>query len=332
MLFQTPPPPPVPSPAVRPSPPSIQASAPVQTSPDRDLAIPGFNAHPLKASVRAASGHPYFAVMVAGSGPTDRNWTNPLLPASYAGRDFAGWLARLGIGSLRYDKRFIGSKDPSLDISLDAQVGDIKAALAAARALPEAKGRKLLLVGHSEGALLSLLCWSQADALLLLEPPAQSMARTIQAQLKLQLPPETAKANLEFMESVLSAIRAGHPTPAAGKDVYPALERLAKALMAKESLGFVQATLDLDPLALAQRAGVPCAITWGEKDVQTWKPERLPEGFRVPVIELKDANHLLKLEPRPREGLNGANAASAYGDDTPLADLSALGDWLRALK
>ena len=73
-------------------------------------------------------------MVVAGSGPTDRNWSNPLLPASYGGRDFAGWLQKQGIGSLRYDKRFIGSKDPALDISLDAQVGDIRGALAAARA------------------------------------------------------------------------------------------------------------------------------------------------------------------------------------------------------
>jgi len=83
---------------------------------------------------------------------------------SHGGRDVAAWLQAQGIGSLRYDKRFIGSKDPKLDISLDAQVGDIKAAMAAARALPEAKGKKLLLVGHSEGALLSLLAAGEADA------------------------------------------------------------------------------------------------------------------------------------------------------------------------
>ncbi len=331
MLFQMPPPP-AQAPSARPSPPPIQAAAPAQSSPDRDLTFQGFNAHPLRASVRAAQGHPYFAVMVAGSGPTDRNWSNPLLPASYGGRDFAAWLAKQGIGSLRYDKRFIGSKDPALDISLDAQVGDLRAALAAARALPEAKGRKLLLVGHSEGALLSLLAWNGADALLLLEPPAQSMAKTIQAQLKLQLPADTAKANLDHMDAVFAAIRAGLPTPAAGKDVYPALERLGRSLMAKESLGFVKATLDLDPLAMASRVAVPCLLAWGEKDVQTWKPEALPPGFRVPVVEIPDANHLLKREPRPRAALNGANAVSAYGDDTPLADLAPLGTWLDALR
>jgi pimeloyl-ACP methyl ester carboxylesterase len=313
-------------------PPAIQAPAPPLATADRDLAFPGFNAFPLKGSVRAASGHAYFAVLVAGSGPTDRNWSNPLLPASYGGRDFAGWLQRQGIGSLRYDKRFIGSKDPALDISLDAQLGDIRAALAAARSVPEAKGRKLLLVGHSEGALLSLLAAADADALLLLGLPGQSMAKTIQAQLKLQLPEATAKANLDYLEAVFAAIRANRPPPEAGAEVYPNLAKLGRALMAKESLGFVKATLDLEPLALVQRIAVPCAVAWGEKDVQTWKPERLPEGFKIPVLDLKDANHLLKRETRPRAELNGATAVSGYGDDTPLADLAPLAAWLKALK
>src|SRR5512133_4110558 len=132
--------------------PAAQAPATPATAPDRELTFPGFNAFPLKGSVKAGGVHPYFAVMVAGSGPTDRDWSNPLIPTpSHAGRDFAAWLHEQGIGSLRYDKRFIGSKDPKLDLSLDAQVGDLKAALQAARALPEARGKKRLLVGHSEG-------------------------------------------------------------------------------------------------------------------------------------------------------------------------------------
>jgi len=314
------------------APPAIPTPAPSLASADRDLAFPGFNALPLKASVRAASGHAFFAVLVAGSGPTDRNWSNPLLPASYGGRDFAVWLQKQGLGSLRYDKRLIRPKDPKLDIPLDAPVGDIRAALAAAKALPEAKGKKLLLVGHSEGALLALLAAADTDGLLLLGLPAQSMAKTIQAQLRLQLPEATAKANLDYMEAVYAAIRTGQPAPEGGVEVYPGLVRLGKSLMAKESLGFVKATLDLEPLPLAQRVAVPCAAVWAEKDVQTWKPALLPEGFRPAVIELKDANHLLKREPRPRAELNGANAVTAYGDDTPMADLTPLAAWLKSLK
>ena len=304
---------------------------------DRPLAFPGFNAFPLKGSVRPAGPHPYFAVMVAGSGPTDRDWANPLIPVpSHGGRDFAGWLQVQGLGSLRYDKRFIGSRDPKLDISLDAQVGDIKAALKAARGLPEAKGKKVLLVGHSEGALLALLAAGEADAALFLAMPGLSMGRLITEQVKGQLeaasaPVELKTANLAYLELVLESIRGDKPLPEAGVLVAPGLVNLGQGLARPESRGFVRATLDLDPWPLAARVPVPCAVAWGDRDIQTWRPAALPEGFRGTVIEIPGANHLFKRETRAREGLAGSAAGSAYGDDTPLADLAPLAAWLKGL-
>src|SRR5436309_12878248 len=48
-------------------------------------------------------------VMVAGSGPTDRDWNSPLLPGpNGSARLLAEALARAGIASLRYDKRASG--------------------------------------------------------------------------------------------------------------------------------------------------------------------------------------------------------------------------------
>ena len=321
--------------------PAPAAPAPVLKSLEaREVTFPGFNAFPIHGSVRAALAHGYFAVMVAGSGPTDRDWSNPMirdpfsgaLIPSHGGRDFAEWLAKQGIGSLRWDKRFIGSKDPRLDISLDAQSGDIHAALAFARTLPEAKGKKLLLVGHGEGALLSLLVAKDADAMLLLALPPQSMAKTILEQVKRQLPEGRAAANLAYLDSVFKAIRTNQPSPVGGLEVFPALVNLGKSLMRPESLGFVRDTLDLDPWSLAARIAVPCAAVWGDRDVQTWRPAVLPASFAGTVFEIAEANHLLKRETRPKMGLSGANAASTYGDDTPLADLTPLAGWLKNLK
>jgi hypothetical protein len=310
----------------------------VQTAPERLVGFPGFNGFPLKGSVKASGAHPYFAVMVAGSGPTDRDWSNPLIPTpSHGGRDLAAWLQGQGIGSLRYDKRFIGSKDPKLDISLDAQVGDIKAALKAARALPEAKRKKLLLVGHSEGALLSLLAGGEADAVLLLALPGMSMGKLIRAQVKAQLnaanaPADFSAQNLGYLDEVLEAIRENRDLPAAAAGVAPGLTTLARGLARPESRGFVRDLLDLDPWGTAQRLTVPCAVVWGDRDVQTWKPEVLPPEFKGAVIPIPEANHLFKRETRDRAGLSGATAATTYGDGTPLADLSPLAAWLKNLK
>src|SRR5690349_21737010 len=60
--------------------------------------------------VRPAGPGPFPAVvMVAGSGPTDRDWNSPLLPGSNgSARLLAEALAQAGIASLRYDKRASG--------------------------------------------------------------------------------------------------------------------------------------------------------------------------------------------------------------------------------
>lgn len=320
------------------TPPVVSAPAPVTA--EREIAFPGFNAFPLKASVRAASDPAkatgWFAVMVAGPGPMDRDWSTPLLPVpSHGGRDLAAWLAAQGVGSLRYDKRLIGARDPRLDTSLDAQVGDLKTALSAARALPEARGRKLLLVGFDEGALLSLLAAGDADALLLIGLPPEPLGALIEDQVARQLdgaPEGVRKANLDYLRATLDALRRGEAAPPAGDQVFPALARLGQSLLAPETLAFVRGTLDLDPWALAARSPLPAAVVYGEADLQTVPPPKAPEGFHGSFLLIPQANHLLKRETRSRSALTAPLAVSAYGDDTPLADLGPVAAWLKQLK
>ena len=298
---------------------------------EREVTFPGFNQFPLRGSVLAAEGLPWFAVLAPDAGPLDRDWANPMLPGSHGGRAVAEWLRAQGVGSLRYDKRIHGSRDARLDSSLDAQAGDLLAALAAARAQPEARGRKLLLVGHGEGALLALLDSRAADAMLLLAMPPSTMARSIVAQIRPQLPADSAGPNLKYLESVFQAIREHRAPPPAQPEVFSGMARMGNALMAPETLDFVRATLDLDPWPLAARAPGPVALVWGDRDIQAWKPAQIPAGFRGAVLEIPEANHLLKREPRPRTELNGVAALSGYGDEVPLADLAPVAAWLKAL-
>lgn len=304
---------------------------------ERTLGFAGFNRFPLQASVRKGGAHPYFAVLVAGPGPTDRDWSTPAIRTpSHAGRDFAIWLQQQGIGSLRYDKRLVGARDPKLDVSLDAQSGDLGAALKAARALPEAKDRKLLLVGHSEGAILALLNAANADAVLLLEMPGQPLARQVLDQVRRQFAASgaaipVAKQNLDHLAAVLGAIRSGIEPPRSGAGVLPSVASLGVQLALPSTVDYFRSIMDLDPWRLASRVLVPLALAWGDRDVQCWKPV-IPEGFKGTVIDLPGANHLLKREPRPLTALDPAMAMDSYGDDTPMADLGPLSAWLGTLK
>ncbi len=105
-------------------------------------------------------------VLVAGSGPTDRDGNNPLVPVRIdLLKQIAELLARAGIASLRYDKRGIGASTQPAPNRLDEQerffawenfVGDVQAAHAELLRHDEIKPYATALVGHSEGALLSL--------------------------------------------------------------------------------------------------------------------------------------------------------------------------------
>ena len=84
-------------------------------------------------------------VLVAGSGPTDRDWNSPLLPGTNgSGRLLAEALGRAGLASLRYDKRASGphvrETIPLLigAISMQSHVDELAGAV---RTLAEQHGR-----------------------------------------------------------------------------------------------------------------------------------------------------------------------------------------------
>src|SRR5689334_10118442 len=74
--------------------------------------------------VRPSGAGPFPAVvMVAGSGPTDRDWNSPLLPGTNgSARLLAEALAQAGIASLRYDKRASG---PHVRENMPALIGKL---------------------------------------------------------------------------------------------------------------------------------------------------------------------------------------------------------------
>lgn len=97
------------------------------------------------------------AVIIAGSGPTPRNGNvNSYLYLAQA-------LEKAGIASLRYDKRGIGaSRFTEPEKMADAVLGDfIGDAAAWADYLADEGFRRVILIGHSEGALIAFCAAQQ---------------------------------------------------------------------------------------------------------------------------------------------------------------------------
>ena len=93
-------------------------------------------------------------VLISGSSPHDRDYTGP------RGYRLFWWLAdtlsRRGIAVLRLDNRGVGGSTGAHDAAMTAQrAGDVRAAVAFLRRRPDVDGRRIGLVGISEGGLIA---------------------------------------------------------------------------------------------------------------------------------------------------------------------------------
>lgn len=154
------------------------------------VTLAGTLALPLYSEIQAVPG----IVLVAGSGPTDRDGNNPLAPVRIdLLKEIAELLARNGIASLRYDKRGIGRSTPAQG-SLEAQeaffawdnfTGDVEAAHTELLRHGEIKRHATALLGHSEGGLLALdtaRSLGQIHALVLAATPGRRLDTILRAQ------------------------------------------------------------------------------------------------------------------------------------------------------
>jgi hypothetical protein len=115
---------------------------------------------PAKADTvaRGVAGRMPVAVIIAGSGPTDRNGNSVMgiRPNSYA--QLAWRLAERGIATLRYDKRGMPGTQGTFDINQMTLEDFAADARAAAESLArDSRVSRVVLIGHSEGASLRTL-------------------------------------------------------------------------------------------------------------------------------------------------------------------------------
>ena len=97
-------------------------------------------------------------IIIAGSGPTDRNGNNPMM-VNNSLKMLAERLAEQGIASLRFDKRGIAeSKNANVDESelrFENYVDDVKAWSELLK--KDRRFSDLIILGHSEGSLIGII-------------------------------------------------------------------------------------------------------------------------------------------------------------------------------
>ena len=251
------------------------------------------------------------AVIISGSGPTDRDGNSAMLPGKNNSlRYLAEALAKRGIASLRYDKRMIGqSADPriiEIDLRFDHYADD---AVALADYLRERFGTPVFLIGHSEGGQIALTAAGRGDyaGVAVLAGPGEHPADLIETQLVGKVPTDLYNDSVR----TLRALRAGELV-----DDPPAQ---MGALFRKSVQPYLVSWFRYDPVEQAATLDEPLLLVYGTTDIQVGveNGEALAAAngaARLVIIE--GMNHVLKsVSGTPQQQM------PSYGDpDLPLAD------------
>jgi pimeloyl-ACP methyl ester carboxylesterase len=235
-------------------------------------------------------------LLIAGSGPTDRDCNNPapiggkpVAGASF--RSLADSLARLGIAVARYDKRgsgtnrlIVASKMKTEAMRFDYYVSD---AIGFIRQLQNDKRfSRVVVAGHSEGSLVGMLAATKtnADAFVSLSGPGQNIADAIRPQLA-TLP----EAQRDRAYRDLDSLRAGQPV----KEPPTVL----MSLMGPSIQPYVMSWMKYDPSVEIKRFRGPVLLINGGRDIQVGVTEAEALKKARPDAKLvvyPDMTHMLK--------------------------------------
>ena len=205
-------------------------------------------------------------LIVAGSGPTDRNGNSGAGLNTYSYKMLGETLAHSGYAVMRYDKRGIGgSPIPAEDIPSLVFEDYIDDARVCAKFLRAEGFERVIVAGHSEGGLIALqLAAEEAcclDGVVLLCAPGYNMAEILNFQLSQQLVPAYMGLMVKST-AIINSLKAGKVV--AQEDIPAELMSLFHPTVQP----FIISNMRYEPTELAAKCRVPMLIVSGGRDIQ----------------------------------------------------------------
>ncbi|MFJ4197342.1 alpha/beta hydrolase [Pseudomonas sp. NPDC089534] len=231
-------------------------------------------------------------LILSGSGPTDRDGNNPDGGRNDSLKRLAWVLAKHNVASVRFDKRGVAASlaatPDERNLSVEAYVAD---AVAWGRQLKaDPRFGPLILLGHSEGALIASLAAPKVDAaaVVSLSGSARPIDQVLRQQLARSLPPALMLRSNELLDS-LKAGRTDDRVPAPLQVIFrPSVQPYLISLFRQ------------DPVAAFAALKMPALIVQGSHDIQVQVDDaRLLKAAKpdAQLALIEGMNHVLRIVP-----------------------------------
>lgn len=245
-------------------------------------------------------------LVIAGSGPTDRNGNVAQLGENNSMKMLAEELASEGIASLRYDKRGVGKSSPGKvnqsQLRFEHFVDD---AVAWINYL-DIRFEKVVIIGHSQGALVAQLAAQKTSVAAIVS--LAGMAKGAHATIKEQMGQQPAFIQQAAIP-ILDSLYAGH--------LVNKVPPLLNSLFRPDIQPFLISFMAYDPAEELAKLDVPALIIQGDVDLQisTKSAQNLSKNYpKARYVQIEGMNHVLKKTTADR----GANLATYSNPDLPL--------------
>jgi len=248
------------------------------------------------------------ALIIAGSGPTDRNGNNPMAMNGSL-KLLAEKLSKNGISSLRYDKRGIGeSRDAGkneAEVKFENNIEDVRGWINLLK--QDNRFSEIIVIGHSEGSLIGMVAsQNKVDKFISIAGAGACADMIIRKQIANQ--PANIK---EIIFPILDSLKLGQTV----NNVSPTLYSLFRPQVQPYLISWFK----FDPQIEIAKLKIPLLIIQGTADLQVGIEDAnsLSKSNNISVLKIiSRMNHIFRIVGESKE----ENIASYNNPQLPIAE------------
>ena len=267
-----------------------------------DYVINSFDNHSIHGTLLESSdSNSILSIIISGSGPTDRQGNSTYLKSDYL-KMLAEGLFENGISSYRYDKRGVGNSIGNIKSGDEVKFSDfINDAISIINHFRETKKfKKIVVIGHSEGALIGMIASRLiTDSFISIAGAGEDYLTLIQRQLSNRAPFVKSMS-----DSIIKQLRENK--------IVDSVSPLMNNLFNPANQRFLIDASRYEPVEEISKLGIPVLIVQGTNDIQ---------------IEVNDAQMLDKAALKSRlEIIQGMNHVFRQASENYLLNMQTYGN------